>query len=470
MSNLLNFNAVQQSIELLDRIQNAMSTSGLRPEYGELLAGLFPKLEKQINELALSILSNNQELDDNPDYQILIDKANRSAAGAVSAILSSPSEIAKAIAIRILAIEGNNFVSQNRERLQSILIQLSVEENRHARMPTIRDQIVQCPPCSNMVTFEDLLIDKAEILPNLYLGRADAEGEFDIVVLATSPNNLDPKFSTVNKYEMPLDGLDVSIESFKLDGQIHLQNALRVIDQSLQESKNILVCCQQGKDRSALILTAYIMKKFDVTAAEAVNFIKSKRPIVTVDTKVPNTPAPYWDFLTQEFDVNFLLQPLDAQDVNPQLEEKLVQEILSIFLKEDCNGSRDIDGILADLRNIKEVIWHCREGSAYKGFKSMDDSIKDVEDQLIKISAEGCCSLEQIQGLKNALLLHKTLTSQYFKYASARNENSSHLIALNWGGFEERFTMDRWSSILIDPYLNKIGNRINRMESVLQAL
>ena len=53
----------------------------------------------------------------------------------------------------------------------------------------------------------------------------------------------------------------------------------------------------QGKDRSALVVLAYLVAKFGVTAEAAYNYTQSKRVIVS--TK--DIPA-YWQFLCDEFD------------------------------------------------------------------------------------------------------------------------------------------------------------------------
>ena len=56
------------------------------------------------------------------------------------------------------------------------------------------------------------------------------------------------------------------------------------IDRELKNGCKILVCCQQGKDRSAAILTMYLMTKYYVPWNKAFNYIKSKRLIVTTDS------------------------------------------------------------------------------------------------------------------------------------------------------------------------------------------
>lgn len=184
--------------------------------------------------------------------------------------------------------------------------------------------IVDCPEVSSMITDpEELFIDKAEILPGLFLGRGDAEGDFDFFILATNPRNVGKqRLTTKNNYQIPLNGSDVDIYSFTQSDQAPLQNAVVFINDALIKGKKVLVCCQQGKDRSALVVAAYLMKKYGVTAEQAVNFMKSKRPIVTVDcvSEEKGKNAPYWDFLTKEFKTDF---PLEMSEFMSYMASKL---------------------------------------------------------------------------------------------------------------------------------------------------
>lgn len=160
------------------------------------------------------------------------------------------------------------------------------------------------------LSLEDLLVCHNEIIPNLYLGRANEIENIeniDLVVLATKRQNADSDFlKTVERrggevYEIPHpDGDDIGIDEIK-NG---MQDVLAKIYHAMSNNKRVYVGCQQGKDRSALIVVAFIMWQFQVDAEIAVNFVKSKRPIVTVDTKgdggVEN--APYWNYLVNQFD------------------------------------------------------------------------------------------------------------------------------------------------------------------------
>lgn len=77
-----------------------------------------------------------------------------------------------------------------------------------------------------------------------------------------------------NKYQFPCgDGGALGSDQIE-EG---LTAALRKLDEFLINKKKVLVFCQQGKDRSATVVMAYLMERYQVTREEAYNFVKSKR-------------------------------------------------------------------------------------------------------------------------------------------------------------------------------------------------
>merc|ERR1712224_882598 len=95
------------------------------------------------------------------------------------------------------------------------------------------------------------------------------------------------------------DGTDVDIKSFQHEDQAHLLQALRQIHEYLLQGKRVLVCCQQGKDRSALVVVAYLMALYGISVEVAYKYVQYKRPIVsTLD--IPD----YRNFLIDEFSVS----------------------------------------------------------------------------------------------------------------------------------------------------------------------
>ena len=59
----------------------------------------------------------------------------------------------------------------------------------------------------------------------------------------------------------------------------HFEECHDWIDYYLSQGTNVLVHCRAGKSRSATIIIAYLMKKYNMTFEKAYNLVKSKRPI-----------------------------------------------------------------------------------------------------------------------------------------------------------------------------------------------
>ena len=68
------------------------------------------------------------------------------------------------------------------------------------------------------------------------------------------------------------------------------------MDGALKENKKVFVHCAQGKDRSATVVIAYIMSRYDVNADQALTYVRSKRWIAN-----PMDKGGYMDFLRNEF-------------------------------------------------------------------------------------------------------------------------------------------------------------------------
>lgn len=62
--------------------------------------------------------------------------------------------------------------------------------------------------------------------------------------------------------------------------QIHFDECIEFIEESLKKNENILVHCAAGVSRSASIVIAYIMKTKKLKFEEAFNLVKSKRSII----------------------------------------------------------------------------------------------------------------------------------------------------------------------------------------------
>ncbi|MEI8125307.1 MAG: dual specificity protein phosphatase, partial [Parachlamydiaceae bacterium] len=144
----------------------------------------------------------------------------------------------------------------------------------------------------------ELLMEQAfhEIIPNLYLGgsytpekivnyqgKKSREMTFDYVVHATihnrdlqlvpNPSRQEFTFKVLNK--------DIGLDSFEYNDQKDLNECISNIHEYLKKGQKVFVHCQQGKDRSALIIMAYLMSVYpQMNAQIAQEFVSSKRQIV----------------------------------------------------------------------------------------------------------------------------------------------------------------------------------------------
>ena len=87
---------------------------------------------------------------------------------------------------------------------------------------------------------------------------------------------------------------DVTIASFRMENQRHFQEALRTIDKALARGRTVFVHCQQGKDRSASIVIAYVMCKLNISFEEALTTVRAQRWIAEPGEE-------YQAFLRDEF-------------------------------------------------------------------------------------------------------------------------------------------------------------------------
>ena len=127
------------------------------------------------------------------------------------------------------------------------------------------------------------------ILPNLYLGDIDDAASkwtitslnIDLIVNCTNHEKQyfktvrDPK--RIHYYRIPIND-DCKDKTMKRMITL-LPDAVAKIRESLNQNLNVLIHCYRGVQRSATIVTAYLMKYNDMTMQQAVAFVKEKRPI-----------------------------------------------------------------------------------------------------------------------------------------------------------------------------------------------
>jgi protein-tyrosine phosphatase len=75
----------------------------------------------------------------------------------------------------------------------------------------------------------------------------------------------------------------------------HFPSAVDTISRCLAEGKSVLVHCFMGRQRSAAVVAAYIMKRYKATAIEAVNFVKCKKRDAFFGHVTFETALQQWD-------------------------------------------------------------------------------------------------------------------------------------------------------------------------------
>lgn len=59
--------------------------------------------------------------------------------------------------------------------------------------------------------------------------------------------------------------------------QVHFESAIKFIDENRKKGSNVLIQCHGGVSRSATLLCAYLIKKKQINAQEALSIITQKR-------------------------------------------------------------------------------------------------------------------------------------------------------------------------------------------------
>ena len=123
-----------------------------------------------------------------------------------------------------------------------------------------------------------------EILPNLYLGSIKALGTYDykavdyhMIVDLIKHTFLLEKPNPHIYINLPVH--DSPDECDTLLSLIHETQVLEKMHVALQEKKPVLVHCFAGMQRSCALVACYLIKYNNMTPVEAIDYIKSKRPI-----------------------------------------------------------------------------------------------------------------------------------------------------------------------------------------------
>lgn len=93
---------------------------------------------------------------------------------------------------------------------------------------------------------------------------------------------------------------DVGVESFSANKCVELSLIVHAIAFRLSNNQNVLVFCQQGADRSATVVIAYLMSAYQLSFEDALLYVRSRRFIANPQTEYQDFLKTTWqDCLTQ---------------------------------------------------------------------------------------------------------------------------------------------------------------------------
>lgn len=194
------------------------------------------------------------------------------------------------------------------------------------------------------------------------------------------------------------------------------------------------------------------------------------------------------DVQTPAKELTLPLQPLTHVPSSLSKQLSTHEVIEQAFPSAKGGGLSDLQGIKNDLSLMKNIFWHFREGSAYKGFRIMDSTLaRTVEGiEALRGCKDPLISVGALKELARQLNSHLKISQHFALYAYERNKDSGQtmLISPNQllaGEFfakvesnpddpdaykPRRLTILECKESFLDPYFRKIENRINRLGEI----
>lgn len=139
------------------------------------------------------------------------------------------------------------------------------------------------------------------IIPYLYLGNINSahnnnflvNNNIQAIVNCTENDQFDEYFNDKQKIRLSInDSKDIdNINKFKND----IMKIIYFIDENIENKKSVYIHCYWGLMRSATVVAAYLMKKYDLSKEDAINIIKEQRPKALVSMYNFNEVLKYID-------------------------------------------------------------------------------------------------------------------------------------------------------------------------------
>jgi len=130
--------------------------------------------------------------------------------------------------------------------------------------------------------------DFTEILPDLWIGNKNSinnltflkENNFECIINCTKELEFNKKYTRSENIKLSInDNPTTELYDNNIDMYNKLDEIIKYIHHFLTDNKSVLVYCSAGSQRSATIIATYIMYYGKVSAKQAIEYIKTKRPI-----------------------------------------------------------------------------------------------------------------------------------------------------------------------------------------------
>jgi len=122
------------------------------------------------------------------------------------------------------------------------------------------------------------------IVPNLYLGNINTANDENFLI----DNNIQAIINCTqnepfHKYFENKETLRISINDSREEDNIEqfkseIINAINFIDDNINKNKPVFIHCYWGLMRSATVVAAYLIKRFNLTHIEAIHMVQEQRP------------------------------------------------------------------------------------------------------------------------------------------------------------------------------------------------
>ena len=150
--------------------------------------------------------------------------------------------------------------------------------------------------------FKNLFIEPTKMVDNIYLGNAynasnfNQLDEFNITTIINVTNEIPNYFEELEEFSY----LNIPIDDTNSNTLLSFFDKINEYIKNNEREKtktNILIHCYMGSSRSATIIIAYLIKKYNFSLQQALELVKEKRPVVNINTKFWNDLETYFSNL-----------------------------------------------------------------------------------------------------------------------------------------------------------------------------